>query len=267
MDRNLTRGRNTVVQATHKFMLTVDASRTVVDWVLMGGVFVYSGNLLGPLCACVCLDVLYSGLQRVNLRRVRSQRAANLRNVLGAINKSQWQAEGAAAAAAAADPGCVCCDRRRVCPARESVSEICSGGDSQRLTWVSIQAWDCTSCSTSAASGLDDISTSIYARVAEFIPLPSQRPCVRFFHLRTHSVSRPAVARHGSHAPPEARPTPTHLGTSLPILRSRSPPVVCSTQLSRLSSPSDLVIFATRRRQCGRHAGGAAERVSTPRRR
>jgi hypothetical protein len=86
-------------------MLTVDASRTVVDCVLMGGVFVYSGNLLGPLCGCVCLDVVYSGMQRVNLRRVQSQRAARLRNVLGAINKSQSQAEGTAAVSA--DPGCV----------------------------------------------------------------------------------------------------------------------------------------------------------------
>ena len=85
-------------KATHKFMLTVDGSRTVVDWVLVGGVFVYSGNLLGPLCGCVCLDVVYSGLQRVNLRRVRSLRAARLRDMLGA-----------AAAAAAADPGCVLC--------------------------------------------------------------------------------------------------------------------------------------------------------------
>jgi len=90
-------------KATHKFISTVDSrfSRSVVGaarWVLVGGVFVYSGNLLGSLCGCVCLKVVYSGLQRVNLRRVRSLRAARLRDMLGA-----------AAAAAAADPGCVLC--------------------------------------------------------------------------------------------------------------------------------------------------------------
>jgi hypothetical protein len=70
------------VRTTRSFMLRVDGFRTIADWVLLGGAFLYTGNLLAPVVGGVVLDVVFSGLQRVNVSRLRLVRAANVREMV-----------------------------------------------------------------------------------------------------------------------------------------------------------------------------------------
>eukprot|EP00241_Pyramimonas_parkeae_P001452 CAMPEP_0114233998 /NCGR_PEP_ID=MMETSP0058-20121206/5479_1 /TAXON_ID=36894 /ORGANISM="Pyramimonas parkeae, CCMP726" /LENGTH=536 /DNA_ID=CAMNT_0001345657 /DNA_START=56 /DNA_END=1666 /DNA_ORIENTATION=- len=76
------RNRLQSAKSTRMFMVSIDSSRALLDWICYGGVFLATGNLLSPVVAYTANEMTYSALQRLNAARLRKRRTEGLRAMM-----------------------------------------------------------------------------------------------------------------------------------------------------------------------------------------